>query len=168
MPKACPAPAAPKTPDSTPVKQNPFMYYPGLTADAAGCAAHVVPPEFARDLKTASTLPNYVFISPDLCHNMHDCPIETGDAWLARQVPKILASPAFTRQHSLLVITWDEGRGNRNKVAAIFAGSAAKTSYRSHAAYSHYSLLHTIEDAWALEPLTDNDRNAPVMNDMLR
>ena len=151
------------------VKHNPFMYYPGLTADAAGCAAHVVPfTEFARDLKTASTLPNYVFISPDLCHNMHDCPIETGDAWLARQVPKILASPAFTRQHSLLVITWDEGRGNRNKVAAIFAGSAAKTSYRSHAAYSHYSLLHTIEDAWALEPLTDNDRNAPVMNDMLR
>jgi phospholipase C len=151
------------------VKHNPFMYYPGITANAADCAAHVVPfTELAHDLKTASTLPDYVFISPDLCHDTHNCPIETGDAWLARQVPKILASPAFTRQHSLLVITWDEGRGSRNKVASIFAGSAAKASYRSDAAYNHYSLLHTIEDAWALAPLTDNDRNAPVMSELLR
>ncbi|MFD1213541.1 alkaline phosphatase family protein [Arthrobacter sp. GCM10027362] len=164
-----PGPCTAKNSGLYAVKHNPFMYYPGITGDAAYCAAHVVP--FARlagDLKTASTLPDYVFISPDLCHDMHNCPVETGDAWLARQVAKILASPAFTRQHSLLVLTWDEGRGNRNKVATIFAGPAARASYRSDTAYDHYSLLHTIENAWGLDPLTGNDGNAPVMNELLR
>jgi phospholipase C len=151
------------------VRHNPFMYYPGITADAAYCAAHIVPfTQLAGDLEAASSLPDYVFISPDLCHDMHNCPVGSGDAWLARQVPAILASPAFTRQRSLLVVTWDEGEGGRNKVATVFAGPAAKKSYRSDTAYSHYSLLHTIENAWGLAPLTDNDRNAATMDELLQ
>jgi phospholipase C len=151
------------------VRHNPFMYYPEVTGDAAYCAAHDVPfTQLDEDLKAASTLPDYVFISPDLCHDMHNCPVATGDAWLSRQVPKILASPAFTQQNSLLVITWDEGRGRNNKVAAVFAGPAARKSYRSDASYGHYSLLHTIEKLWGLAPLTANDRSAPVMDELLR
>ncbi|MDJ0357452.1 alkaline phosphatase family protein [Paenarthrobacter sp. PH39-S1] len=145
------------------------MYYPSVTDSHASCTAHVVPvTQLSEDLKAASSLPNYVFISPDLCNDMHDCSVSAGDTWLSHQVPDILASPAFTTQKSLLVITWDEGEGENNTVATIFAGSAARQSYKSSLPYSHYSLLHTIESLWGLAPLSDNDKNAPVMRDLLK
>ncbi len=167
--ESMPAPCTAKSSGLYGVKHNPFMYYPGVTANAASCEAHVVPfTQLSEDLKTAASMPNYVFISPNLCNDMHDCPVSTGDAWLSEQVPKILASPAFTTKNSLLVITWDEGKGEDNAVSTVFAGPAARRSHDSSQPYSHYSLLHTIESLWGLEPLTDNDKNAPIMADMLK
>ncbi|CAH0306828.1 Phosphatidylinositol-3-phosphatase [Arthrobacter sp. Bi26] len=150
------------------VKHNPFMYYPAVTDDLASCSDHVVPyGRLEQDLQSASALPDYSFISPDMCNDTHDCPISTGDDWLSREVPRILGSPAFTTQNSLLVLTWDEGSKDDNRVATVFAGPAARKGFTSHAAYSHYSLLHTIEDVWGLTPLTDNVRNAPLMSEFL-
>ncbi|MEO5780326.1 MULTISPECIES: alkaline phosphatase family protein [Arthrobacter] len=150
------------------VKHNPFMYYRSVTADKASCAGRVVPYTMLdQDLMSAAGLPDYAFISPDMCNGTHDCPIRTGDDWLAREVPKILGSPSFTTRNSLLVVTWDEGGKNDNRVATVFAGPAARNGYTSQTAYTHYSLLRTIEDAWGLPPLTENDRNAPVMRDLL-
>ncbi|MET3920323.1 phospholipase C [Arthrobacter sp. UYEF20] len=151
------------------VRHNPFMYYPGVTGDTGSCAAHVVPfTELEEDLKSASSLPNYVFISPDLCNDMHDCSVKRGDDWLSREVPKILGSPAFTTQKSLLVVTWDEGDDSSNQSVTIFAGPAARTAVKSDTTYNHYSLLHTIENALGLSPLTENDKNAPIMSDLLK
>jgi hypothetical protein len=153
------------------VKHNPFLYYPGIAGDQNRCEAHVVPfDRFAGDLAGSSTLPDYAFISPDLCNDMHDCAVATGDAWLAREVPAILASPAFTNQNSLLVITWDEDSGGdgNNTVPTIFAGPAARTNQRSAVAYNHYSLLRTIESFWNLPPMAPGDGAATVMSDMLR
>ena len=169
--ESMPAPCTAKNSGLYAVRHNPFMYYPGVTDDKDHCAAHVVPlTQLAADLKSAAGLPDYVFISPNLCNDMHDCPVATGDAWLSRQVPKILGSPAFTTQNSLLVITWDEDEdeGGNNTVPTIFAGPAARTAYKSHRRYSHYSLLRTIESQWGLAPMTENDRNAPLMEDMLK
>lgn len=149
------------------VKHNPFMYYPSITGNAARCQAHVVPfTQFQQDLHVG--LPNYSFIVPNLCNDMHDCLVRTGDDWLARNMPAILQSPAFTAQRSLLVITWDEDDAAENKVAAIFAGSAAKSGYRSDVSYNHYALLRTIENAWGMAPLAENDKAAPAMSDMLK
>ena len=167
--ESMPAPCTAESSGTYAVKHNPFMYYPGVTDNQASCAAHVVPlTQLNEDLKTSSSLPNYVFISPDLCNDMHDCPVSTGDSWLSHQVPAILASPGFTTQNSLLVVTWDEGEGGNNTVSTIFAGPAARQSYTSSLAYSHYSLLHTVERLWGLAPLTDNDKNAPVMGELLK
>ena len=167
--ESMPAPCTPE--DSAPyaVRHNPFMYYPAITNNHTSCAAHDVPlAQLSQDLKTPTTLPNYVFISPNICNDMHDCPVATGDAWLSHLVPEILASPAFTTQNSLLVITWDEGEGDNNTISTIFAGPAARPRYKSSQAYNHYSLLHTIENLWGLAPLTNNDKNAPTMTDMLK
>jgi hypothetical protein len=149
-------------------KHEPFLYYQDISGNPARCAAHVVPyTQLATDLKSAATTPNYAFITPNLCDDMHNCSIATGDAWLAQNVPPILNSAAFKTQPSLLIITWDEGTLSNNSVAAIFAGSAARTAYQSGLAYSHYSLLHTIEDLWGLKPLTANDANAPLMTSFI-
>jgi Phosphoesterase family len=40
--------------------------------------------------------------------DMHDGTVAQGDAWLSKNVAALLSSPAFTTQHSLLFITWDE------------------------------------------------------------
>ena len=166
--ESMPAPCTSHNSGEYAVKHNPFLYYPKVTRDSAYCAAHDVPySQFGQDLATTTTLPDYSFISPNLCNDMHDCPVATGDQWLAREVPRILQSPAFTQQHSLLIVTFDEGDGSTNTVACIFAGPAAKRGVTSATAYSHYSILRTLEVAWGLPALTRNDATATPMTAML-
>jgi phospholipase C len=162
-----PEPCADENADPYAGRHIPFLYYADIGGDPARCRRSVVPyAQLAADL-AAGTLPSLVFVTPDLCNDMHDCPISTGDAWLSREVPKILDSPAFAGD-SLLVITFDEGTREHNDVATVFAGPLARRGTSSDVAYSHYALLHTIEALWGLEPLTENDANAPIMADLLR
>ncbi len=149
-------------------KHNPFVYYSDIADNKPRCDSHVVPfTQLSSDLTSVKTTPNYAFITPNLCNDMHNCSVEVGDYWLSKYVPMILNSKAFTTQPSLLFITWDEGDSTNNNVAMIVAGSAAKTKYVSSIKYDHYSLLSTIEDLWKLKPLTTNDTNAPPMLDLI-
>ena len=43
------------------------------------------------------------FIAPSMCHDLHDCSIATGDAWLKADVPPMIQWGAT------VVITFDEG-----------------------------------------------------------
>ncbi len=163
-----PTPCSASNVGSYAVKHNPFLYYPDVTSDSSSCRKHVVPfAALSADLRTTSSLPSFSFISPNLCHDMHDCSIAAGDAWLAGQIPKILSSPAFTTQRSLLVVTFDEGEGANNRVVCVFAGSAAGHGVRSTAPYDHYSLLKTVETLWGMSSLTTNDAHAQPMLDLL-
>jgi phosphatidylinositol-3-phosphatase len=149
-------------------KHEPFVYYKDIVGNAPRDRAHVVPfTQLAADRRAAATTPHVAVITPNLCNDMHDCPIATGDRWLSRTVPMILASQAFTTTRSLLVITWDEGTIFDNHVATILAGNAVKTGFRSAQRYDHYSLLHTIEAAWNLAPLTAHDAGAATMSAFL-
>ncbi len=167
--ESIPSPCAVANTSLYAVKHNPFMYFPSVTRDRGYCDAHVVPySQFGSDLATATSLPSFSFISPNLCNDMHDCSVATGDAWLASNVPRILSSPAFTQQRSLLVVTFDEGDSSNNVVSCIFAGSAARTGTASATPFTHYSLLRTIEQEWGLSPLTANDAAATPMTMLLR
>jgi phospholipase C len=151
------------------VKHNPFLYFPGVTRSAAYCRAHDVPyARFAADLAKPGTLPAFSFISPNLCDDMHSCSVAAGDRWLGANVPRILASPAFTRQRSLLVITFDEGDAADNVVPCVFAGPAARRGVAVATPFTHYSLLRTVEEAWGLPPMTANDAGAAPMSGLLR
>src|SRR5205823_9958573 len=91
-------------------KHNPFVHYTDIVSNAGRCASHVVPfSNFSSDL-TNGRLSNFVWITPNLCNDMHDCSIATGDAWLSTVVPRILQSPAFA--NSVVLLTWDEGVTN--------------------------------------------------------
>jgi acid phosphatase len=148
------------------VRHDPFVYYKDIAGNAQRSRTHVVPfTQLATDLLSADTTPNFAFITPNLVNDMHDGPVSAGDKWLAREVPLILESKAFQTTRSVLVVTWDEGTIFDNRVATILVGSSVKTGYRSGTHYDHYALLHTIEAAWGLAPLTSNDANAPVMSE---
>jgi len=147
----------------------PFLYYKDILDDPARLRSHVVPfSDLAADLRSPATTPDFAFITPNMRDDMHDAPVAVGDAWLAREVPRILGSPAFTRERSLLVVTWDEGSATDNHVATILAGSGARPHFRSARPYDHYSLLHTIEADWGLAPLSANDARAALMGEFLR
>ena len=149
-------------------RHNPFVYYTDITSNQTRCKAHVVDySNLAADLQLAATTPNYAFITPNVCNDMHDCSIATGDAWLAARMPSILQSPAFTTQPSLLVVVFDEDDGSQNnQVAMIALGSGVKIGYTSQTTYNHYSLLKTIETSLQLASLTANDGGAAAMTDI--
>ena len=64
-------------------RHNPFVHYSDIAGNAARCGRSVVPfSSFGSDL-AMNRLPSFVWITPNLCNDMHDCPVATGDSWLA-------------------------------------------------------------------------------------
>ena len=81
---------------------------------------------------------------------MHDCPVATGDRWLARFVPALLASRSYRSGSTVLFITFDEGTDTANHVATIVASPATRPGTRSRERFDHYSLLKTTEQLLGL------------------
>jgi phosphatidylinositol-3-phosphatase len=140
------------------VRHNPFAYYGGR------CPNNVVSLDrLAGDL--VSNTPQFVWISPDMCNDTHDCPVQTGDAWLSSTVPQIISSPAW-QQNGVLFIVWDESDGSEpNSVAALVIAPKLK-AHTSAVAYDHYSLLATIEDRLGVSRL-GNAASAKAINDVI-
>ncbi len=147
-------------------KHDPFIYYNDIRLNSTECNKVVPYTSFASDLASTATTPNYAWVTPNLCDDMHDCLISTGDTWLSQNVPTILNSPAFTTQNSLVLITWDEDDGTQNnQVPMLVIAKSVPAGFRSSTLYNHYSMLSTIESAWGLSPLTTNDGTATPLSD---
>jgi phosphatidylinositol-3-phosphatase len=127
-------------------KHVPFLYFRDVAASPAR-RRKVVPLTQLRADLDAGTLPDFSLVIPNMCNSMHDCPVRTGDRWLARTIPPLLELP-----NTVVFVTFDEGYV-RNHVPAFAAGTAVRRATRITAAAGHYSLLRTIEDAWGLPPL---------------
>lgn len=137
---------------------NPFAFYGGQ------CPPNVVPlTQLAGDL-SAST-PRFVWITPDRCHDTHDCTVAAGDDWLRQEVALITASAAW-KSGGVLFITWDEDDGSAdNRVLSLVV--AQGVSHRSSAKrYTHYSLLATVEDLLGVGRL-GQAASATPMSDLL-
>ena len=135
-------------------KHNPFAYFPEITSDPGLCKRIVPGRRLAADLGRETIAP-FSWITPDLCNDAHDCSISVGDAYLRRLVPRLLR---HLGPHGLLAITFDEGTSSAGccgnayggKVATILAGPDVRRNARLGKAYTHYSLLRTIEDHFGL------------------
>jgi hypothetical protein len=141
---------------------------------SAYCIAHVRPyHELARDL-ARNTVANYNFITPNLCHDMHDCDLRTGDAWLAQEVPKILASQAY-QAGGVLFITWDEGspqlfalwRRRGRPIGMIMLSPYAKGhGYANTIPYTHGSTLRTIQRIFGVTPFLGDAAYVTDLSDL--
>jgi phospholipase C len=140
------------------VKHNPFAYYGGR------CPSNVVSFDRLQSDLTSNT-PQFVWISPDLCNDTHDCPIQTGDSWLSSTVPQILSSTAW-KQNGVLFIVWDEDDGSQSNAVAALVIAPKMKAHSSAAAYDHYSLLATIEDRLGVSRL-GNAARAQAINDVI-
>ena len=156
-------------------KHNPFVYYTNIATNPARCRQVVPLSEFNTDL-SRGTVPDLAWITPDMCHSMHDCETGEGDRWLAAIVPKVLASRAW-RDGGVLFATWDEGTSEAGccgkpgggKVAMLAISPLSWRGYRSNTESNHYALLRTIEDAWSLGHLRHaGDAQTPVLADLFQ
>lgn len=150
---------------------NPFIFFHSLL-DLGDCDENDVPlDELAGDLKKAEATPNLAYVSPSLCNAgfRGTCPEGTADgaaaadAFLAKVVPEILASAAY-KQDGLLIVSFGAADPappadpaapppDPKKVGALLASPLLAPGATDGTAYGPYSLLRSIEDLFALEPL---------------
>ncbi|MGA8297525.1 MAG: alkaline phosphatase family protein [Acidimicrobiales bacterium] len=159
-------------------KHDPFRYYDDVRASRALCDAIEPEDELPRLLSgPEKSVPRFVWVTPNLCHDGHDCAPSTAAAWLDRFVNEVTKSSAW-RDNGVVFVTWDESEGSdstvapTNRVVACCGGGQVATfviapklrpDLRVNVAYSHYSLLATIEDAFRL-PLLQNARRATPLS----
>ncbi len=135
---------------------NPFVYFNDVLNN--NCASHDVPypgvTSMVRALNSSSA-PAYVFITPNLLHDMHTGTVQQGDAWLKANLAPVLTSSWFTNFKSTVIVTMDEGgaSGSNNQIATVIISNNAKGMGAIDLAGDHYGTLRTIEEAFGLSLL---------------
>jgi acid phosphatase len=124
-------------------KHNPSVDFGNVPA-ASNRTYAAFPSDFTR-------LPTLSFVAPNMCNDMHDCSIATGDKWLKNHID---AYAQWAKTHnSLLVLTWDEDDfSGTNQIPTIMVGQSVKSGgYAEH--IDHYTVLRTLEDIYGLPAL---------------
>ena len=157
-------------------KHDPFVYFNDVNGwdgatfhPDARCAKHVVDySQLDVDL-AANALPDYVFITPNLDDDMHDGTIADGDAWLSREVPKLMASDAF-KQGGVIFILWDEGGGTpaSDDPPFIAISPHVQQGLVSQADYDTSSYVKTVEMLLGVSavPCDATASTIPIMSDL--
>jgi hypothetical protein len=140
----------------------PFLYFRDVLRSPAR-RRNVVPfDRLARDA-AARRLPDFALVVPDVCHDMHDCSVAVGDAWLRAQIVPLLRSPAL--RGGVVFVVFDEGTsdiGGGGTVEALALGPRVRGGSVFSRPTNHYGLLRTIEDAWGLPRLGRSATAAPI------
>jgi hypothetical protein len=132
-------------------KHEPAISFRSIARDDERCT--YIQPLSAFDAAAA----DYTLIIPNMCHDMHDCAVADGDAWLRSFVPRITGSAAW-RAGGTLFITFDEGVDSTtpsNQVATIVSSPLVPPGTTSSVPHDHYSLLRTVQDAFGLPCLEE-------------
>jgi phosphatidylinositol-3-phosphatase len=140
----------------------PFLYFRDIVSKPARLRRVVPLSQFGRDLK-AGRLPSFAFVTPNVCHDMHDCPVAIGDRWLRGFVGPLLRDRAMA--NSVIFVVADEPRFS-NPASSPVPALALGPLVVPHSYYgpqtSHYGLLRTIEDAWGLPRLGKSAHARPI------
>jgi len=169
--------------DQYAAKHNPFVYFHSIIDKQKYCDSRVVNLDhLTSDLAKTDSTANFVYITPNLCHDGHDAPCKNGepgglisaDAFLRTWVPRILDAPAF-KKDGLLIITFDEGNDGKaccdekplpggpqpggqigpggGQIGAVMVSPFIAPGTQSDVEYNHYSLLRSLEDMFGLSHL---------------
>ncbi|MEY2437616.1 MAG: phosphatidylinositol-3-phosphatase [Acidimicrobiaceae bacterium] len=143
-------------------KHNPFMYFSHVVADRTLCD-HVIPlgPSLAAQLPAAPR--SFTWVSPNLCHDGHDCSTSTADTWLRQQLEPVLGSTWFTKG-GVVIVTYDEGttgagccngQASGGHIVTVVAASATKPGSILATPVDQAGILGTVEDLFGLPRLAD-------------
>ncbi|MDE2491050.1 MAG: acid phosphatase [Elusimicrobia bacterium] len=147
-------------------KHVPFLSFRDVQDDSSRCANVTDASSFASDLQGGS-LPDFSLFVPNLDDDGHDTGVAVADQWLSSTFGPLLGAPAFS-QDTLLIVTFDEGTRSDNRVYTVLYGAGVAPGSTSDAAYSHYSLLRTIEDGLGLGDLGQGDASAAPVSGVWR
>jgi hypothetical protein len=134
-------------------KHNPWFGFSNVPTSSAKTFT-----QFPTDY---TTLPQVSFVTPNLCSDMHDCSVSTGDTWLKNNLG---AYATWAKTHnSLLLVTFDEdNKLSGNKIATVLYGQPVTAGSSSAGSYTHYNVLRTIEDMYG----TSHAGNAASASDI--
>ena len=139
-------------------KHNPAISYTSISGNKAACA------NITNLASFDPAAANFEFITPNMINDMHDGTVADGDNFLKAFLPKITSSSAFA--NSVVFVTFDEGTTNVSgggHIVTIAITPNMTPGYKATAAYTHYSMLRTIEQAWGL-PFLGNAASASAMS----
>jgi phospholipase C len=142
-------------------KHNPFAYFNDINGwDGSAfhpeqrCNTHVVDySEIDADIANHA-LPRYAFITPNLDNDMHDGSIADGDAWLAREIPKLTATDNY-QKGGVIFLLWDEGGGSPagDDPPFLVISPNAAHGMKSQVDYDTSSYLKTVQNILGLSEL---------------
>ncbi len=134
-------------------KHNPWVNFVNVSAQANRTFA-AFPADFGE-------LPAVSFVVPNLCNDMHDCSVATGDAWLRSHLDGYIQWAAA--HNSLFVLTFDEDRGNTasNQITTIFIGPMVVAGDDA-TRITHYEVLRTLEDLYGIPATGNASRVLPI------
>ncbi len=135
--------------------------------------------QLEKDLRSGN-IPNFALIVPNLCNDMHgaiggspfDCwttraLIRRGDHEIKKLVAQIMASAAWSsRANAAIVITFDEGDvggAGGGHIPTVVVTNHGPRHATDPTAYTHYSLLRTIEDAFGIHNYVGHAGDATVV-----
>ncbi|MFI5523548.1 alkaline phosphatase family protein [Streptomyces platensis] len=120
-------------------KHNPWFGFSNVSTGSAH-TFDAFPTDFSK-------LPTVSFVVPNLCSDMHDCSVSTGDTWVKNHL-KSYADWAKTH-NSLLLVTFDEdNRLSGNRIPTVLYGQPVQAGSTSATTYNHYDVLRTLEDMY--------------------
>jgi hypothetical protein len=164
---------------------NPALYFSQIQGRRVDEAITPGRPCRSFDLPMGSTAPNDTsafdkalaagdvgnldVIVPNDCENGHDpCgthdPVRQFDDFLAREVPRIEASPAFDAQ-SVIFVTWDEGADPPHRPGHVLTaalGPLVRPGVVDAAHHDHYSLERTLAAGFGLPALKHARTATPI------
>ena len=157
-------------------KHNPFVFFTDINGwdgktfqRSQRCIDHVVDYSQLDDDLAHGALPRYVFITPNLDHDMHDGSIYEADAWLASELPKLLSTDGY-RNGGAIFLMWDEGGGfpASDDPLLILISPNAKPGMRSHVNYDTSSYLKTVQAILGVPalPCAATPTSVAVMDDL--
>ncbi|MFE1885230.1 alkaline phosphatase family protein [Streptomyces diastatochromogenes] len=135
-------------------KHNPWFGFSNVPTNTAMTFA-----QFPTDY---TTLPKVSFVVPNLCSDMHDCSVSTGDTWIQNNLG---AYATWAQTHnSILVVTFDEdNKQSGNRIPTVLYGQHVTPGSSTATTYNHYNVLRTVED---LAGLTTHAGNAATASDI--
>jgi phosphatidylinositol-3-phosphatase len=139
------------------VRHNPWTYFAD-PAERTACQAYDVPagtPSAGtlHDDVAAGTLPTIGWITPNLCHDAHDCALGAADDWLRGWLPAIMAGPDFRAGRLAIDVTFDEDEGESGNTVLTVVIAPGVRHVLATAPCSHYCWTRYADDLAGAPPL---------------
>ena len=136
--------------------------------------------QLSADL-TAGTVPNFSYIVPNECQDMHGAPpwcvdsgsggsvqqsslISQGDRFVGSVVNQITSSSMWQSGNNAIVVTFDEGNTANSQILTIVITSHGQRGVQDKSSFNHFSLLASLQQTFGLGCLANSCTATPMAN----
>jgi hypothetical protein len=141
--------------------------------------AKMVPLEQLSEDLAAGRVPNFSYIVPDECDDMHGAPpwcvdsnasgtvqqnwlIARGDKFVGNLVNQVTSSSTWPAGNNVIVVTFDEGNAPKSQIYTAVITNHGPRGLTDKTSYNHYSLLASLQQTFGVGCLL-NSCTAPPM-----